>query len=123
MAICRSNTSISSNNRASNVPWCAVNWPAEGRCPLRALALQGPERQGRSHLGSAFTRDKRREHTSARHPKEIGDHAAEFEIGILKELVDPVLALAPCLHPGDPRARHIPQGANLGRWQSWVVYL
>src|SRR4029453_18280285 len=59
--------------------------------------------------------DEGSEHTSARHPKEIGDHAAQLEVGILEKLVHPVLALAACLHQGDTRARHIPQGANLGR--------
>ena len=88
----------------------------EGECSLRTLVLQRAEREGRSHLGIAFARDEGREHTSARHPKEIGDHAAQLEVGILEELVHSVLALAPCLHQGDSRARHISQGTNGRRW-------
>ena len=88
----------------------------EGECQLRTLVLQGAERQGRSHLGIAFARDQGSQHAAPGDPKESGDHTAEFEVGILEELVHPVLALAPCLHQGDAGARHIPQGTNIGRW-------
>jgi hypothetical protein len=87
-----------------------------GQFPLRVLVLERAEREGRSHLGIACARDESSEPTSARDPKESGDHAAQLEVGILEELVHPVLALAAWLHQGDPRARHIPPGAHLGRW-------
>ena len=87
----------------------------ERQCQLRAFALQGAECQGRSHLGIAFTRNKGRQHTPAGDLEEIGDDTAECEVGILEELVHPVLAVAPGLHQGDPRARHIPHGAHVGR--------
>jgi len=48
-------------------------------------------------LGVAFASDQGSQHASTCDPKEIGDHTAEFEVGILEELVHPVLALAPCL--------------------------
>src|SRR5262249_38009548 len=57
-----------------------------------------------------------RQHASTCGPKEIGDYTAEFEVGILEELVHSVLALAACLHQGDACASHISQGANVWRW-------
>ena len=99
----------------------------EGEFHLRAFVLQGSECQGRSHLGIACARDQCRQHAPAGDPKEIGNHAAQLEIGIFEALVHAVLTLAPRLHQGDPRARHIPQGTNLGRGhksregaQSWA---
>jgi hypothetical protein len=80
----------------------------EGACQRRALVLQRAAREGRSYLGIACASDEGSEQTSARHPKEIGDHAAQLEVGILQELVHPVRAVAACLHQGDPRARHLP---------------
>jgi hypothetical protein len=80
----------------------------EGACQLWALVLQRAARQGREDLGIAFASDEGREHPSARHPKEIGDHAAQLAVGILQELGHPVLAWAACWHQGDARARHLP---------------
>ena len=56
---------------------CAL--ACEGECSLWTLVLQGSQRQGRSHVGIAFARDKRRQHAPACDPKEIGDDAAKLE--------------------------------------------
>ena len=64
----------------------------EGEFSLWTLVLQGSQRHGRSHVGIASARDQGSQHTPAGAPKEIGDHAAECEVGILEELVHPVRA-------------------------------
>jgi hypothetical protein len=61
----------------------------------RGLGAHGAAGHLRQHLGTTLTGDHRGEHLPAGHPEDVADHAGELDLGVLEQLLDPLLLPGP----------------------------
>jgi len=68
------------------------------------------------HLGVALPGDQRGQHVAAGDPEDVGDHDAELDLGVLEQLLDPVLLRGPRRDLVGPVPGQVAQHPDRWRW-------
>jgi hypothetical protein len=96
----------------------------EGLLQLAALGAQAGARQLRQRLGVPLAGDERGQHRPARDPEDVAGHHRQFDLGVLQQLLHPLLLGG--AHPDQvgPVAGQVPQPPDRrGRHEAWPQHL
>jgi hypothetical protein len=83
--------------------------PGERLLQQRQLGTHPSTGQLREDLGVALSGDQRGQHGPPGHPEDVAGHHREFDLGVLQQLLDPLLLRGPRRHQVCPVAGHVPQ--------------
>jgi hypothetical protein len=98
-----------------------VEVPRQGLFELAELGPHARTGQLGEHLGVTLSCDHRLEHVAARHPEDVACHRRQLDLGVLQELLHPLLVPGPFPDERAPVTGQVTQpadragGTKLGR--------
>jgi len=100
-----------------------VEVPGQGLLELAELGAHARAGQLGEHLGVTLPTDHCLEHLPARHPEDVACHTRQLDLGVLQELLHPLLLPGPLADQGAPVPGQVTQPADRGwRHEAWPAH-